>query len=145
MFYPAQFEAAPEGGFVVTFRDIPEAITQGDTEEEAMEMAKDALVTAMDFYFEDRRNVPAPSAALSGERLVPLPPSVYAKVLLLNEFLDSRITQAELGRRMGVRPQELTRILDLGHATKIDTVADALAALGKQLTVDANAPASAAH
>ena len=51
MFYPAQFEAVPEGGFVVTFRDIPEAITQGDTEKEAMEMAvriSDVLFT-MDF------------------------------------------------------------------------------------------------
>ena len=36
MRYPARFDLAPEGGFVVTFRDIPEAITQGDTEAEAM-------------------------------------------------------------------------------------------------------------
>jgi len=49
-------------------------------------------------------------------------------------------TQAELSRRMGARPQELTRIMDLVHATKIDTVADALVALGKQLTVDAHTP-----
>ncbi len=50
MHYPAQFEAAPEGGFVVTFRDIPEAITQGETEAEAMEMAADALLTASWIY-----------------------------------------------------------------------------------------------
>jgi antitoxin HicB len=53
MYYPAQFESAVEGGFVVTFRDIPEAITQGENETEAMEMAQDALVTAFDFYFDD--------------------------------------------------------------------------------------------
>ena len=75
MYYPAQFEAAPEGGFVVTFRDIPEAITQGDTRAEALEMAADALLTAMDFYFEDRRPVPPPSATLKGEVPVPLPAS----------------------------------------------------------------------
>lgn len=87
MKYPAHFEAAPEGGFVVTFRDIPEAITQGDDEAEAMEMAVDVLVTVMDFYFEDRQRVPVPSAPKKGERMIPLPPSVAAKVLLLNEML----------------------------------------------------------
>lgn len=76
--YPAIFEAAPEGGFVVTFRDIPEAITQGDTEAEAMEMAEDALFSAMEFYLEDKRPVPLPSAALPGERLVTLLPRVAA-------------------------------------------------------------------
>lgn len=37
------------GGFVVTFRDIPEAITQGETVEEALQMAREALETAMEF------------------------------------------------------------------------------------------------
>jgi antitoxin HicB len=70
MRYPATFTPAEEGGFVVTFRDVPEAITQGDTEEEAMDMAADALATAADFYLEDRRPFPVPSLALPGERLV---------------------------------------------------------------------------
>lgn len=81
MFYPAQFEEAPEGGYVVTFRDIPEAITQGDTEAEAMEMAADALLSSIEFYFEDGRPVPAPSAPQPGDRLVRLPASVEAKLL----------------------------------------------------------------
>ena len=46
--YPAKFDP-DDGGFVVSFRDIPEALTQGDTIEEAREAARDALLTAMDF------------------------------------------------------------------------------------------------
>ena len=65
MKYPATFTPAEEGGFVVTFRDIPESITQGDDEQEALFMATDALLSAMDFYFEDKRPVPAPSKATS--------------------------------------------------------------------------------
>lgn len=61
----ARFEPAPEGGFVVTFRDVPEAITQGDTLEEARAMAVDALVTSMDFYLEDGREVPRPSCEVN--------------------------------------------------------------------------------
>lgn len=52
--FPVLFELAPSGGFVVTFRDnMPDAITQGDSLDEAETMAVDALVTAMDFHFED--------------------------------------------------------------------------------------------
>ena len=135
MYYPAHFEPATEGGFVVTFRDIPEAITQGDTDAEALTMAEDALVSSMDFYFEDRRRVPDPSPLQAGERLVELPPSISAKVLLLNELIDGGISNAELARRMGTRPQEVQRIVDLGHATKIDTIARALHAVGRQMEI----------
>jgi len=135
MRYPAKFIHAKEGGFVVTFRDIPEAITQGDSLEEATAMAEDVLVSAMDFYFEDHRAVPPPSLPKRGERLIELPPSVAAKVLLLNELVVSGLSNIELARRMGTRPQEVQRIVDLNHATKIDTIAAALAALGKRLDV----------
>jgi len=132
--YPAVFEP-DSGGFVVTFRDIPEAITQGDTLDEARAMAADALLTAMDFYFEDKRPVPAPSKAKKGEELIALPASVSAKVLLLNEMLAQKVTPSELARRLSTRPQDVNRIVNLGHATKIDTIAEAFEALGKHLEV----------
>jgi predicted RNase H-like HicB family nuclease len=43
-----------DGGYVVSFRDIPEAITQGDTVNEALSMAKEALELAIEFYFDKR-------------------------------------------------------------------------------------------
>lgn len=135
MQYPAQFEEASEGGYVVTFRDIPEAITQGDTEAEALVMAADALVTAMDFYFEDHRLVPAPSKARPGDRLIDLPPSITAKVLLLNEMIRQKVCNAELARRIGISPQEMQRIANLGHTTKIDTIDKALRALGCRMEI----------
>ena len=133
MFYPARFTPAEEGGFVVTFRDIPEAITQGDDLSEAREMAADALLSAMDFYFEDKRSVPMPSPAEAGEEMVDLPASAFAKVLLLNTMLEQDVSNAELARRMGTRPQDVQRIVNLGHTTKIDTIAAALHQLGKNL------------
>lgn len=135
MKYPAIFTPTDEGGFVVTFRDIPEAITQGDDEAEALSEAQDALITAMDFYFEDSRPVPAPSKARKGERLIALPLSVSAKVLLLNAMIERQVRPSELARLMGIKPQEVNRIIDLGHSTKIDTVAEAMAALGGELEV----------
>lgn len=93
--YPARLKA-DEVGFTVTFRDIPEAITASETREEAIEMAADALATAVDFYFEDKRPVPLPSDAKRGETLIELRVSVAAKVLLLNAMLAQRETLGTL-------------------------------------------------
>ena len=132
LLYPAKL-GPEDGGYVVTFRDIPEAITQGDTREEAIAMAADALATAMEFYFEDRRQGPPPSELQRGEGGISLPAGFTAKALLLNEMLAQGVTPSELARRMGTSPQVVNRIVDLGHATKIDTIADALRALGARL------------
>jgi antitoxin HicB len=134
MKYPAHFEPDHEaGGFVVTFRDIPEAITQGDTEEEALDMAADALLTSMDFYFEDKRPVPPPSKAKKGERLIALPLSIAAKVMLLNEMLAQQMRPVDLAARLETTKQEVNRLIDLHHTTKIDRIEEALGALGKNV------------
>jgi antitoxin HicB len=134
--YPARL--IPDGaGFAVKFRDIPEALTCGATRDEAIDMARDALATAMDFYFEDERVVPMPSSPKRGDVLVDLPASVSAKVLLLNTMLEQKISASELARRMHTRRQEINRVINLRHPTKIDTIAAALAALGMHLELSA--------
>jgi antitoxin HicB len=134
MKYPALF-TPDTGGYVVTFRDIPEAITQGDDDDDAMFMARDVLREAMSIYFDEKRPVPMPSKPQQGERLVDLPISVAAKVLLLNEMLAQTIAPSELARRMETTRQEVNRLIDLGHATKIDRIEDAMRALGRDLEV----------
>ena len=131
--YPARFQKERDG-YVVTFRDIPEALTSGATKKEAMEMAADALATAMEFYFEDRRQVPMPTKARKGEEVIELPASVAVKVLLLNEMLKENMTPSKLAKKLDTSPQTITRIVDLHHATKIDTLADAFKAMGKTLS-----------
>lgn len=133
MQYPALFTRDESGIILVTFRDIPEALTQGRDEVEAKKNAQDALITAMEFYFEDRRSVPAPSGRCSGEVLISLPFSISVKVALLNEMITQGVTPAELARRLGSSPQNVNRIMKLDHATKIDTLDSAFKQLGKSL------------
>ena len=104
--YPARI-ARDGDGYMVSFPDIPEALTGASSREAAIEIAADALTTAMDFYFEDRRSVPPPSAAKRGQVMIDLPPSIGAKVLLLNEMLAQGTRPADLARLMNVRPQEV--------------------------------------
>ena len=117
MFYPAKL-TKEDNGYTVTFRDIPEAITCGNDLQDALDMAQDALITSMDFYFEDRRKVPLPSKAQKGEHLIDLPTSVFAKILLLNEMIEQNISNVELAKRINVKPQEIQRIINLNHTTK---------------------------
>ena len=71
MFYPAKFEQEGQA-YNVSFRDIPEAMTCGDNFEDALQMAKDALFTSVDFYREDGRTLPSPSEIQEGEILIAL-------------------------------------------------------------------------
>lgn len=139
MYYPVAIEQDGDA-YLVTFPDIPEAITSGETVGEALAMAADALVTAFEFYFEDDNPIPMPSARAKGQRVVEVPPSVWAKVLLLNAILEEGVTRAELARRIGIKRQEMNRVVNLGHTTKIDTIAKGLAALGRHLSMGIEAP-----
>lgn len=133
--YPVRFEPNGEGGLCGTFRDVPEALTEVWPDEDKKAVALDALITAIDFYIEDQRKFPKPSKPQKGEEIVELPVSVVSKVLLLNLMVDEKVRPVDLAKKMGVRPQEVTRILDLHHNTKIDTVSNALRALGKSLSL----------
>lgn len=136
MFYPARFEQE-EGGYTVTFRDLPEAITCAANEEEAMKMAEDVLLSTVEVYIEMERAFPAPSEIEAGEKTVTLADSVYAKVLIHNAMLEQKLTKASLARLTGIRPPEIQRILDPHHATKIDTISGVLAVMGRPLVLSA--------
>jgi antitoxin HicB len=134
--YPARLRK--DGKYItVSFPDIPEAHTFGVDRAHAVAMAKEALEVAMEFYFDDQRPVPVPSNPKRGQILVELSPSVAAKVLLLNEMLRQNVRPIELARRIGTTKQEVTRITNLRHPTKIDRIDQALRALGKRLILDA--------
>lgn len=134
--YPANLKK--DGKFIlVTFPDIPEAITQGNNLDHAMEMAAEVLESAMEFYLEERRLVPAPSKAKRGQFLVELPASISAKILLLNEMIAQKVRPTELARRLKTTPQEVNRLTNIRHTSKIDGIAVALKALGKTMEIRA--------
>jgi antitoxin HicB len=137
MLYPVKLTHQAGGSIAASFPDIPEALTLGDSEEEALRHAADALETAMDFYFEQGRPVPLPSAPKRGHRVVELPATVAAKVLLFNEMLAQKVRPSELARRLAIPRQNVARLLDLRHPTKIDSLAAAFKVLGKRMEISA--------
>jgi antitoxin HicB len=133
--YPVNLEPAEEGGFVVTFPDIPEAITQGEDRDDALAWAQEALQAALEFYFEKHVPVPAPSRS-KGRPLVVLPAVEGAKVILYNALLETGKKKADLARLLNIAPTLVDRLLSLSHKSRIEQIETALAALGKRLVVD---------
>lgn len=62
LFYPALFHKAEEGGFWVSFPDLPECLTEGDNMEQAYEMASDALGLALTSREAEKEPIPIPSS-----------------------------------------------------------------------------------
>lgn len=62
LFYPAVFHKAEEGGFWITFPDIPECLSQGENMQEAYEMAVDALGLSLTTMENEGEPVPKPSS-----------------------------------------------------------------------------------
>jgi len=133
--YPVHLEPAEEGGFVVTFSDIPEAITQGEDEAEAMVWALDALETMLESYMDERQRIPYPSPA-NGRPVVVLPVVAAGKVALHNTMLDAGKKKADLARMLNLAPTLVDRLLSLRHKSRIEQIETALAAFGKKLVVD---------
>ena len=129
--YPVKLTT--EGDFVlVDFPDFPEAHTYGDDRDEALTRAVDALATIVAACMRDRRPIPRPSTRKRGPT-VALPPLMVAKVELHNAMIEQKVNKAELGRRLHWHLPQVDRVLDVRHASRIDQIEHALAAVGKRV------------
>lgn len=68
--YPVTITPDTGGQWLVTFPDIPEAISAGDSKEDALAHAPAALETALEFYTEAGKDLPTPSKGRAGDYMV---------------------------------------------------------------------------
>lgn len=133
--YPVNLELDTNNSYLVTFPDIPEAISAGDDEDEALLNALDALESAIEIYFDEKRELPMPSKPRKGQPVVILPALVVSKVLLANEMLRQGVRKAELARRLNVHMPQVDRLLNPRHSSKLEAIEAALLTLGKRLSI----------
>jgi antitoxin HicB len=137
--YLALFEADDKaGGYVVTFPDFGYGVTQGETEQEAMEMAQDLLMLTIGDYIRESRPLPG-ARRHRGSRFRPvvLPALQAAKVDLYSTFLESGLKKSEIARRIGIPKTHIDRLFSLRHHSRLNQIESAFAALGKRLHVEA--------
>ena len=134
--YPARFTLdTKDGGFVVTFVDLPEAITQGETKDEAWQEAADCLEEAMANRIVSGLPIPPPSRLKRGQYAVPVAAQTAAKAALYIALQEAQITKAELAKRLQCDEKEVRRLLDPRHPSKLPRIEAALAAVGHRLIV----------
>jgi antitoxin HicB len=126
--YPAKFEADEAGRVLVTFRDLPEAGTDGADMAEARREAADLLDSTLMFRMKYREDIPSPSKARKGEELVAPDMAVAMKIALYIAMRRRGVTAAELSRRLRVDNREVQRILNPRHATKTARMSEAIEA-----------------
>ena len=120
---------------LVTFADVPEALTFGADEDEALLHAVDALETALSFYVEARRPLPVASKAKRGQHTVRPAALEAAKLGVYQAMTEQGIKKSELARRLGWHMPQVDRLFDLRHASRLDQIEAAARVLGRQLEV----------
>ena len=122
-----------DGQFTVTFPDVPEAVTFGQTRDEALRRSPDALLTIFDALMKDRRDIPLPSDT-TGDA-IELPALETTKIELYRAMRAGNVGKAELAKRLQWHLPQVDRVLQVKHGSRLDQIEAALAALGKKLVI----------
>lgn len=133
--YPVKLIMEKDGGFVVTCRDIPPLITQGDDLADALVQASDAMDEVFATYMKGNLEFPPPSKARRGEHMVSPPAETVAKAALYTAMRTAGISKVQLAKRLGVDEKEVRRLLDPHYGSKLPRIAEAIAALGRRLVI----------
>lgn len=130
---PASAYEPGERGFVVTFADVPEAITQGEDEPDALSQAADALEEALSARIKRGDDVPLSSEPKPGQRMVAVPTLTAAKAALYVAMREQQLSNVALAARLHRDEKEIRRMLDPDHGSKLPSIERALLAMGKRI------------
>jgi antitoxin HicB len=135
--YPYTVYQSEDGAWQVRFPDVPEALTEGETDAEAQALATDVLLAALGGLAKLRRDLPTPSA--DGDFFVVVPMLQSAKLALYQAMREHGLNKVTLAQKLGKQEGEVRRMLDLDHQTKVGTIETALRQLGKQVASEVRA------
>ena len=133
--YPARLESEPDGRYTVTFPDLPDAITQGEDRDDAIEMAADCLAETIGARIAERSDIPVPSPLKRGQVRVAVPMYVAAKAALYVAMRQEGVSMSELARALEGQHVQVRRLLDPGRASSLKRIDQALSAIGRRVCV----------
>ncbi len=128
--YPATLTRDAKGRLLVRFPDLPEALTDGATEDEALHEAADALSEALMSRIVDGEAIPDPSPVGRNQYQIAPDATVALKAALHKAMREKKVTAADLSRLLEIDHKEARRLLDPSENSKIPRLTEALSALG---------------
>ena len=123
-------------GFIVTFPDVPGAITGAQTREESLFLAEDVLVAMLAVYVQQQREIPTPSPVADGQELVAVPPIAAAKLALYTAMREQGITGDALAIRLNLSDSAIRKLLDPDCYSHISQIMRALRNVGRSLVIE---------
>lgn len=133
--YPVKLTKQKEGGYLVQFPDFPEAITQGETMEDALTEAMDCLEESIAHRIRKKLEIPAPSHR-KRSKYVALSATFAAKAALYLAMRESKLTNTLLAKKLDCDEKEVRRLLDPHYSSKLPRIEEALHILGKRLQIE---------
>jgi antitoxin HicB len=134
--YPARLEPDEEGRLVVHFPDLPEALTDGVDEAEALAEPSDCLSTALAARIVNDNEIPAPSRLRHGQYLVAPDATMALKAALYRALRSRKMTVADLARRLDINDRKAARLIDPRAASRLANLEAALSALGYAIAIE---------
>jgi antitoxin HicB len=128
--YPVLLEQAAADEIIARVAGFPEVLTSGRTPAEAVAAAQDALDEAVLARLADGREVPLSAASQRQDDLAYLDPLTGARVMVDVKRREAGMSKSDLARAMGKDEKVVRRILDGRGSVTIETVLEALKALG---------------
>ncbi|MFP3545787.1 type II toxin-antitoxin system HicB family antitoxin [Rhizobium sp. SIMBA_035] len=136
----------PDGDvWFVTSEDFPELATFGQTKEEALKNAQNAIEEAIAARIADGEDIPQPMVE-DGDKgyFVEMPMMVVLKASIYMIMREKGMNRAELQRELGWQHREqIDRVFRLDHQTKLDAIEDVFKALGVPLRLNIPFPRAA--
>jgi antitoxin HicB len=134
--YRYTLERQENGWWLVRFPGIPEALTEGETEAEASENARDCVITALEGYMKAGRPLPREGAGHSGPERAVLPSLVTAKVAVYETMRARGWSKLRLAKELGMPENSVRRLLDLHHSSHLWMIDEAMAKMNAELSID---------
>lgn len=134
--YPAILKKQKEGGYLVQFPDFPEAITQGETIEDALNEAVDCLEEAIANRIEIKECIPFPGRLKRGQYSISLHTTFVAKIALYLAMREQKWSNTLLAKKLNCNEKEVRRLLDPHYHSKLPRIEQALHILGKKLQIE---------
>ena len=134
--YPARLQAYGDDEVVVSFRDLPECLTSGADEDEALLEARDALEEAVAGRIRRNEDLPSPSLREADERHVAVPIDMAAKAALVLAFRASGLTCVALADLLGIDEKSVRKMLDPRQETSAGHISEVLSSLDRELVIE---------
>jgi antitoxin HicB len=131
--YPATVESQEDGSFLVTFVDLPDTFTEGQSKEEALFNAAEVLSGMLAWRLEEAKDVPAPSQKVKGAHYVA--PDAKTQAAMLLRLARGERSLSELARALETSWPSAKRLENPTHWPSLKTLDRAAAALGKKLVL----------